>query len=98
MAIDRMTMLQAELNMHNLPEGRREQLQQLLDVAASRIKQKGITLNAENDPGDAHLQVEFAAWLYRRRAKAESAMMPRYLQLDIHDRLIAEKARVPDGS
>lgn len=96
MAIDMLMLLQAELNMHNAPEGRRVQLQQLLDVAASRIKKEGITLDPM-DAGDAHLQVEYAAWLYRRRAQADAAIMPRYLQLDLHDRLIAEKGRVSDG-
>lgn len=96
MAIDMMTLLQAELNMRNAPEGRVTQLQQLLDVAASRIKKRGITLNPA-DAGDAHLQVEYAAWLYRRRTQADAAIMPQYLRLDLNDRLISEKARVTDG-
>lgn len=96
MAIDKMTLLAAELNMHSLPEARKAQLQTLLDVAANRIKAKGIKLE-ESDSGDVHLQVEYAAWLYRRRMQEASKMMPEYLRLDIHDRLIAEKARVSDG-
>ena len=97
MAIDKLTLLAAEQNMHSIPQGRREQLQQLLDVAADRIRQRGITLDDE-DAGDSHLHVEYAAWLYRRRAQADAAIMPRYLQLDLNDRLIAEKARVDDGT
>lgn len=97
MAIDRMTLLLAELNMRNAPPGRREQLQQLLDVAAARIAKRGITLDPL-DAGDVHLHVEYAAWLYRRRAQADAAIMPRYLQLDLNDRLVSEKARVSDGS
>lgn len=97
MAVDRLTLLAAELNMHSVPEGRKTQLEQLLSVAASRIAQTGITLD-ESDIGDIHLQVEYAAWLFRRRTlTAESAGMPRYLQLDIHDRLIREKGTVSDG-
>lgn len=97
MAIDRLTMLQAELDMRNAPAKRLEQLQQLLDVAEDRIQRHGITLSTES-AGDAQLQVEYAAWLYRRRAQTAPAAMPRYLQLDIHDRLIAEKGRVDDGT
>ena len=98
MAADMMTMLLAELNMRNAPEARKVQLQQLLDVAAERIKKKGIkTLNPEASVSDALLQVDFAAWLYRRRTQAEAAAMPRSLQLDIHDRLVAEKGSVSDG-
>jgi len=96
MAIDKTALLQAELNMRSPPEGRVIQLQQLLEIAAARISQYGITLN-DDDPADLHLHVEFAAWLYRRRAQADAAIMPRYLQLDIHDRLVAEKGAVPDG-
>ena len=98
MAIEMLTLLEAELDIRNAPAPRKVQLQQLLDVAAQRIKQRGITLDSVHDDGDAHLQVEFAAWLYRRRAKADSAIMPEYLRLDLNDRLIAEKARVTDGS
>ena len=98
MAIDRMTMLLADLNMRNPPEAKRTQLQQLLDVAADRLKGKGIqTLDPENKVGDAQLQVDFAAFLYRRRTMSETLPLPRWLQVDIHDRLVAEKARVDNG-
>lgn len=97
MALDKMTLLAAELNMHSVPEARRVQLEQLLSVAASKIAQTGITLN-DDDTGDVHLQVVYAAWLFRRRAQtAENAGLPRWLQLDIHDRLIHEKGMVSDG-
>lgn len=98
MALDMMTMLLAELSMRNPPEAKRTQLQHLLDVAATRLQAKGIqTLDAVDNVGDAQLQVDFAAYLYRRRTMAESVGLPRWLQLDIHDRLVAEKARVDNG-
>ena len=97
MALDAMTLLQADLNMRNAPEGRVAQLQQLLDVATSRIEKYGITLDREDD-SDIYLQVEYAAWLYRRRAQADAAIMPTYLNHDLKDRLVAEKARVTDGT
>lgn len=98
MAVDKLTLLAAELNLHSVPDGRRTQLEQLLSVAASRIAQTGITLD-EADVGDAHLQVSYAAWLFRRRAQtAENTGMPRWLQLDIHDRLIREKGTVSEDA
>lgn len=97
MAIDKMALLAAELNMHSLPEARKAQLQTLLEVAANKITAKGITLD-ESNTGDVHLQVEYAAWLYRRRMQEASRMMPEYLRVDIYDRLAAEKARVSGGA
>ena len=96
MAADPLNLLAAELDMHSLPDQRKSQLQSYLDVAAERIREKGITLDASNTE-DVHLQVEYAAWLFRRRRQEASKMMPEYLRLDIHDRLIAEKGRVSNG-
>ena len=96
MASDLLNLLAAELDMHSLPEQRKSQLQSYLDVAAERIREKGITLDASNSE-DVHLQVEYAAWLFRRRRQEASKLMPEYLRTDIHDRLISEKGRVSDG-
>ena len=65
-------------------------------MAAERIREKGITLDASNSE-DVHLQVEYAAWLFRRRRQEASKLMPEYLRTDIHDRLISEKGKVSDG-
>ena len=96
MAADLLNLLAAELDMHSLPDQRKRQLQSYLDVAAERIREKGITLDAANSE-DVHLQVEYAAWLFRRRRQEASKLMPEYLRTDIHDRLISEKGRVSDG-
>lgn len=97
MAIDMMTMLLAELNMRNAPDARKEQLQVLLNVAADRLRGKGIKTLDPNLATDAKLQVDFAAYLYRRRTMAEAVGMPRWLQMDIHDRLVAEKGTASNG-
>lgn len=96
MAADLLNLLAAELDMHSLPDQRKSQLQSYLDVAAERIREKGITLDASNSE-DVHLQVEYAAWLFRRRRQEASKLMPEYLRTDIHDRLISEKGRVING-
>ena len=91
-----LNLLAAELDMHSLPDQRKIQLQSYLDVAAERIREKGIILD-ESNAEDVHLLVEYAAWLFRRRRQEASKMMPEYLRADIHDRLIAEKGRVSNG-
>ena len=96
MALNLLTMLQAELNMHTLPAGRSEQLQQLLSAAQARIRQTGIVPNLE-DVGDCQLIVDYASWMWRRRAQTATAQMPPYLSLDIRNRLVAEKGRVING-
>ena len=96
MAADLLNLLAAELDMHSLPDQRKIQLQSYLDVAAERIRENGITLDASNSE-DVHLQVEYAAWLFRRRRQEASKLMPEYLRTDIHDRLISEIGRVSDG-
>lgn len=96
MGLDLIVMLQAELNMHSLPAGRSEQLQRLLTAAQSRILQTGITLNLE-DVADCQLIVDYAAWMWKRRAQTSTAQMPAYLSLDIRNRLVAEKGRVSNG-
>ena len=96
MAADLLNLLAAELDMHSLPDQRKSQLQSYLDLAAERIRGKGLTLDASNSE-DVHLQVEYAAWLFRRRRQEASKLMPEYLRTDIHDRLISEKGKVSDG-
>lgn len=96
MAADLLNLLAAELDMHSLPDQRKSQLQSYLDVAAERIREKGIILD-ESNAEDVHLLVEYAAWLFRRRRQEASKLMPEYLRTDIHDRLISEKGRVING-
>ena len=91
-----LNLLAAELDMHSLPDQRKIQLQSYLEVAAERIREKGIILD-ESNAEDVHLLVEYAAWLFRRRRQEASKLMPEYLRTDIHDRLISEKGSVSDG-
>ena len=90
-----LNMLELDLDMRKPDERRIGQLQDLLNVAASRLARKGITLRDTLD--DAHLQVSLAAWLYRRRNQIAGPAMPESLRLDINDRLIGEKAGGLDG-
>lgn len=94
--IDKLTMLKAQLDMRNPPEERIAQLKQLLEAAAFRIAKLGITLRDTAD--DAQLQVDYAAWMYRRRMLQASAQMPEYLRLDLNDRLAHEKMGETDDA
>ena len=94
--IDKLTMLKAQLDKFNLPSERIAQLEQLLTVAASRITKLGITLQDTAD--DAQLQVDYAAWMYKRRMLQASAQMPEYLRLDLNDRLAHEKMGETDDA
>lgn len=69
-------------------------LRQMLAQAAKHLAQTGITI-IPDDPGDDALQIDYAAYLYRRRADPE-AQMPQFLRWDIHNRLLSQKGRV-DG-
>lgn len=91
MADSKLIMLEAALDMRNAPEARKTQLSQLLEVAASRISALGITLD-DADIGDQQLQVDYAAWMFKRRNASVTAM-PRWLDLELKNRLVAEKGR-----
>lgn len=94
--IDKLTMLKAVLNMLNPPPERISQLEQLLEVAASRIQRRGIRLQDTAD--DTQLQVDYAAWMYRRRMLQASAQIPESLRLDLNDRLAHEKMKEADDA
>lgn len=68
--------------------GKDEYLAHLLAAAAQLIAREGIHLGESAE--DAHLQVQYAAYLYRKRKTAEP--MPRMLRYALNNRLISEKA------
>lgn len=51
----------------------------------------------EDTPGDVQLQVEYAAWMYKRRTLQAGAQLPEFLRLDLNDRLAHEKMRARDA-
>lgn len=89
---DKLTMLMASLDMRSPSQERRQQLTDLLTVSASRLSAKGIRL--EDTLSDAQLQVDYAAWLYRRRMLIAGPALPEFLRLDINDRLIRQAGQV----
>lgn len=89
-AEEKLKMLELTLDMRHADKQREEQLTQLLTVAASRLTRLGITLRDELT--DVQLQVDYAAWLYKRRNQTAGPAMPEHLRHDINDRLLDEKA------
>lgn len=92
---DKLKMLELSLDMRHADAQRETQLTQLLAVAASRIAQRGITLR--DNLSDTQLQVDLAAWLYRRRNQTAGPAMPESLRHDLNDRLVAEKGANGNG-
>jgi len=66
-----------------------QQLVVYLNAAAEFIAREGITLDTENQTGDALLLVMYAAWLYEKRKTNEP--MPRMLRWNLNNRLFSEK-------
>lgn len=60
-------------------------LNQLLEVAGTSLKERGIDLT-DGDVCDAQLQAMYAAWLYRKNKTGEAK--PAMLQCEIRDRQV----------
>lgn len=65
-------------------------LENLLDLAVGAITREGITL-IENDIECDMAVIQYAAYLFRKRA-AEDAAMPRFLRWQLNNLLFSQKA------
>lgn len=63
----------------------------LLGQAAVAIQQEGIILGT--DQQSAGVQVQYAAWLFRKRASDNTAM-PRFLRWQLNNMLMVQKGQV----
>lgn len=66
-------------------------LESLLELAAEAITTEGIDL-VENDIQCDMLVVQYAAYLFRKRAATETAM-PRFLRWQLNNMLFSQKGR-----
>lgn len=82
---DKLSMLKIDLGITT--EAFDTRLRQYLESAKAEIEREGITL-ADSVPDD-HLQIMYAAWMWRRRDTGEG--MPRMLRYSMNNRLFAEK-------
>lgn len=84
---DKLKILKQDLQM--ITSVNDEYLQNLLSLSAERIRGEGITL-IENDIRSDMAQIQYAAYLYRKRAAADTAM-PRYLRFELNNMKFSEK-------
>lgn len=89
---ERLTLLKNDLQM--LTSSNDTLLSSLLDASAEYIQKEGITL-VENDIGIDMVIVQYAAYLFRKRASEETAM-PRFLRYNLNNILFSQKGKQND--
>lgn len=89
---ERLTLLKNDLQM--LTSSNDSLLSSLLDASTEYIQKEGITL-VENDIGIDMVIVQYAAYLFRKRASEETAM-PRFLRYNLNNILFSQKGKRND--
>lgn len=89
---ERLTLLKNDLQM--LTSSNDTLLSSLLDASVEYIQKEGITL-VENDIGIDMVIVQYAAYLFRKRASEETAM-PRFLRYNLNNILFSQKGKRND--
>lgn len=89
---ERLTLLKNDLQM--LTSSNDTLLYSLLDASVEYIQKEGITL-VENDIGIDMVIVQYAAYLFRKRASEETAM-PRFLRYNLNNILFSQKGKRND--
>lgn len=90
---EKLVLLKQDLQM--LTSANDEFLKSLITTAESAIQREGIML-VENDMGIDMAVVQYAAYLFRKRAGNETAM-PRFLRWRLNNILFSQKGKT-DGS
>lgn len=89
---ERLTLLKNDLQM--LTSSNDSLLSSLLDASVEYIQKEGITL-VENDIGIDMVIVQYAAYLFRKRASEETSM-PRFLRYNLNNILFSQKGKRND--
>ncbi len=84
---DKLKILKQDLQM--ITSVNDEYLQNLLSLSAERIRGEGIKL-IENDIRSDMAQIQYAAYLYRKRAAVDT-VMPRYLRFELNNMKFSKK-------
>ena len=87
---DKLYLLKRDLQM--LTSSNDEFLSELIQSAEQAMKREGITL-VENDHEIDMAVIQYAAYLFRKRASNETAM-PRFLRWSLNNILFSQKGRV----
>lgn len=89
---DKLKILKQDLQM--LTSSNDSFLLSLLDAASTAIQREGITL-VENDMDIDMAVIQYAAYLFRKRASEETAM-PRFLRYNLNNILFSQKGKRND--
>ena len=89
---ERLTLLKNDLQM--LTSSNDTLLSSLLDASVEYVQKEGITL-VENDIGIDMVIVQYAAYLFRKRA-SEETVMPRFLRYNLNNILFSQKGKQND--
>lgn len=84
---DKLVILKQDLQM--LTNANDEYLQTLLSLSADAIRGEGIRL-LENDIQSDMTQIQYAAYLFRKRASSDT-VMPRFLRWQLNNMKFSEK-------
>ena len=85
-------MLKYDLQMRT--EANDEYLNQLIEYSKKAIEREGITLS--NDLECSMIIVQYAAYLFRKRASNDS-QMPRFLRYSLNNLLLSQKGQIDDN-
>lgn len=91
---DKLKLLKQDLQM--LTSSNDDFLSSLLDTASAAIQGEGIKL-VENDMDIDMAVIQYAAYLFRKRAGNETAM-PRFLRWRLNNILFSQKGRTDGGN
>lgn len=91
---EKLVLLKQDLQMLTSANG--EFLKSLITTAESAIQREGITL-VENDMDIDMAVVQYAAYLFRKRASNETAM-PRFLRWRLNNILFSQKGKTNGGN
>ena len=84
----KLTLLKTDIGIHT--DSKDDFLNFLLESANEKIKREGIV--EEDTTEYTSIQVEYAAYLWRKRASTETAM-PRFLRYEMNNLLMSQKGK-----
>lgn len=91
--LDKLVLLKIDIGIHT--DSKDDFLNFLLESANEKIKREGIV--EEDTTEYTSIQVEYAAYLWRKRASTETAM-PRFLRYEMNNLLMSQKGKKAKGN
>lgn len=91
--LDKLVLLKIDIGIHT--DSKDDFLNFLLESANEKIKREGIV--EEDTTEYTSIQVEYAAYLWRKRASTETEM-PRFLRYEMNNLLMSQKGKKAKGN